>query len=374
MDIVRRGTVFFGEAGSEFSSACFPGVCVLPSGRWTVAFRASPKKADAFPQRFMVTWSDDEGRTWSEPVEPFSAPEMDGVPGVFRGGHLTALGGTRLAAVIYWVDASDPSLPFFNEETEGILDSLIFVAVSEDEGRTWSAPRRMDTTPFHMPSAITGALLLLRSGEWALQFETNKTYYDTSPWRHESVLMFSSDEGRTWPEHAVAGADPAGRIFYWDQRPGVLADGTVLDVFWTFDRKEAVYLNIHARESRDNGRTWSELWDTGLPGQPAPPVMLPDGRIAMPYVDREGTPLIKLRASSDGGRSWPRDTEVILDDSAARAQQGSKSGMQDAWSEMGKFSVGLPRTAALPEGDVLVVYYAGPETDHTGVHWVRLRP
>ena len=185
--------------------------------------------------------------------------------------------------------------------------------------------------------------------------------------------MYSRDDGRSWPESAVT-ADPDARVFYWDQRPRVLGDGTILDLFWTFDRHRAIYMNIHARTSEDNGRTWSDLWDTGVPGQPAPPVSVPDGRIVMPYVDRQRTPIIKLRVSSDSGRTWPESTELVLDERLDRAQEGGKSSMQDAWSEMAAFSVGLPTTAKLPDGDVLVVYYAGPKPDHTGLYWVRLRP
>ena len=29
---------------------------------------------------------------------------------------------------------------------------------------------------------------------------------------------------------------------------------------------------------------------------------------------------------------------------------------------------------SLPDGDLLVIYYAGPKPDHTGLYWVRLRP
>jgi hypothetical protein len=339
-----------------------------------VCFRSSPKKTDSFPQKVLLTWSDDEGAKWADPVEPFSPPVLDGKPGIFRGGYLTPLGGERVLAVLYWVDASDYSLPFFNEETEGILPSRLFLALSDDEGRTWSEPWLLDTSPYDMETPITGPVLVLPDGEWALQFETNNSYYDSSVWRHSSVLMFSRDEGQSWPEHVRVTDDPDARIFYWDQRPGLLSDGTILDVFWTFDRKEAVYLNIHARHSKDNGRTWSKLWDLGIPGQPAAPVQVADGRIVMPYVDRERTPVIKLRTSSDGACSWPDDTELILDDSADRPQQVGKSSMQDAWSEMAEFSVGLPQTALLPDGDVLVVYYGGPETDHTAVRWVRVRP
>ena len=374
MRIVDRGLVFLGEEGGECASACFHGACALSGGRWLVGFRASPKKSDAFPQRVLVTWSDDDGKTWSRPAEPWKGQAVSGVPGAWRAGQPTVLGGRRVAMVLYWVDASDPQRPFFNEQTEGLLDSRIFLTRSQDAGQTWGAPRLLDTSPFTMPTPITGPILRLPSGEWALQFETNKPYRDTSVWHHQSVLMYSADEGRTWPEFAVVAADPEARLFYWDQRPGVLADGSILDLFWTFDRQTAVYQNIHARSSTDNGRTWSALWDTGVPGQPAPPVSLADGRIVMPYVDRQRTPVIKLRVSPDGGRTWPESTESVLDDRLGRSQQGGKSSMQDAWSEMAAFSVGLPTTARLPDGDVLIVYYAGPKTDHTGIDWVRLRP
>ena len=372
MRIRNRGTVFFGEQEGELASSCFHGVCAFPSGRWLVTFRAAPRKQDAFPQRVLLTYSDDEGGRWSSPAECFPPVSIVGKPGVWRGAMPTSLGGSRAAMVLYWVDSSDPSLPFFNEETEGLLDSRLFLSLSEDAGEHWSPPQRIDTSPFNTPTPFTGPLLPLRNGQWALQFETNKTYYDTSTWKHASVLMFSADEGRTWPEFTAVAADPEGRVFYWDQRPAALADGSLMDMFWTFDRQDAVYLNIHGRESCDDGRTWSELWDTGLPGQPGPPALLPDGRLAMPYVDRSDVPLIKIRSSRDRGRTWPAETELIVDDSASRAQETRKATMQDAWTEMSAFSVGLPTTVVLPSGDLLVVYYGGRNADHTGIHWARI--
>jgi len=372
MHVLDRGSVFLGEDGSDCASACFPGLCVLPGGRWLVAFRAAPKKADTRPQRVLVTVSDDQGHTWSPPTEPFPPQAVDGLPGAWRAGQPTALGGWRVAMVLYWVDASDPARPFFNPETEGLLDSRIFLSLSEDGGATWGTPWRLDTTPFLMPTPITGPLLVLSDGRWALQFETNKTYLDPTPWRHQAVLMFSADGGTTWPEYADVGSDPTGRVFYWDQRHAVLADGSLLALFWTFDRQAAAYRAIHARASRDNGRTWTALWDTAVPGQPAAAVSLPGGRVAMPYVDRERVPTIKLRVSHDGGRTWPAGTALVLDDRLERAQQGRKGSMQEAWSEMAAFSVGLPTSAVLPAGQALIVYYAGPKADHTGLYWVRV--
>ncbi len=363
--------MFRDERNPARQSSIAPSICVLPSGRWLCAVSAAPLKSKT-TRECLITRSDDNGKTWSPPTTPFRAPKVEGRAGDFRSAYLTALGGRRVLASIIWVDQSDPSLPFFNETTEGLLDCRIFLSISEDEGATWSAPRLMDTSPLNMPVPLTGPTLLLRSGEWACQFELNKHYHDTTPWRHCSVLMFSKDEGRTWPEHTLVSDDPDLRFFYWDQRPAVLADGRILDVFWTFDRKTAVYLNIHARESRDNGRTWSEMWDCGIPGQPAPPVSLPDGRIALAYMDRTGAPMLKLRVSSDGGRTWPSETERVLYELKLPSQTWDKKTMQDAWAEMGKFSVGLPYTAALQDGSFVVVHYAGAHTDRTGIEWIRL--
>jgi len=372
MRIIDQGITVKAQEGTDRASCAFASVAVLPNGRWLCGFRAAPLKGEMEGQHTMIAWSDDEGKTWREPFTPWAPRELNGKPGLFRAAMLTALGGSSVLSTLYWVDNSDPSLPFFNEETEGLLDSYLYFSFSEDNGESWSEPRLLDTTPFNVPTPTTGPTLVLPNGEWALQFETNKHYYDTTPWQHASVLMFTRDEGRTFPEYVVTASDPTRRCFWWDQRPGILADGTLLDLFWTYDNVDAVYLNIHARASKDNGRTWTEIWDTGVPGQPAPPVSLPDGSIAMVYMDRTGTPTVKLRRGTDGGRTWPEATELILFQPPTPTQTVTKGSMQDAWSEMGKFSTGLPCTALLPNGDLLVLFYTGPHKDLTDIRWVRV--
>ncbi len=371
MKILDRGTVIRSEAGTDRQSCAFPQIAVLPGGRWLFSGRAAHTKGGNTGQHVVMSWSDDEGRTWSHPQRPFAPPVLDGKPGQLRALALTALGGQRVLATLYWVDYSNPALPFFNEQTQGLLDSRILFSESGDSGHTWSAPALMDTAPFHMPTPMTGPVLVFPDGERVCQFETNKSYDDTSPWVHSSALMFSRDGGRTWPRHTLVSRDP--RIFYWDQRPQVLPDGRLFDLFWTYDNEASVYLNIHARESRDRGRTWSALWDTGVPGQPAPVVPLRDELLAMVYVDRTGAPAIRCRVSTDDGRTWPASTQSSIHESPLPSQTVRKVGMADAWSEMGKFSVGLPATAALPNGDLLVVYYAGPQADVTSIEWARLR-
>ncbi len=369
--IKAQGKVTVDEPAGGPSRA-FPGVCVLPSGRWLCGFRGAITKDAVEGQSAYLTWSDDRGATWSAPAAPFQPPILDGRTGRFRALYCTPLGGRRVLATLYWVDASDPERPFFNETTEGLLDSHIFHACSQDDGATWTTPARMNTAPYGQPTPITGPALVLPDGRWACQFELNKPYTDPAPWRHASVLMFSRDAGHTWPESVEVCPDPANRVFYWDQRPSVLPDGSLFNVFWTYDRAAGAYRNIHASRSGDGGLTWQPVWDTGVPGQPAPVVALENATLAMVYMDRTGRPALKLRLSRDGGLTWPQRSERMLDDFTALCSPAGHATMQDAWAEMGAFSSGLPATCRTPDGGLLLVYYAGPHTNRTDIHWMLL--
>ena len=372
MKIIGKGLVYKGEPGTDRQSCAFPGICVLPNGRWLCSIRTAPAKKDVWPEKILITWSDDQGGTWSDPVSPWKDQVVDDKSGMFHACYLTPLGGTNVLAALMWVDHSNPELPFFNEETEGLLDTRILFSESNDSGETWSEPEVKDTAPVTMATPLTGPVLILKNGEWACQFELNKHFYDLEPWRHNSVLMFSSDQGKTWREATCTSNDPQRKIFYWDQRPAVMPDGRILDLFWTYDNIAGKYLNIHARESTDNGRTWSQMWETGVRDQPAQPVALPDATIAMVYVDRTNAPVIKVRTSNDGAKTWPEETELIISASAEKSEIQKKASMQDAWAEMGKYSLGLPATAITPDNKILVVYYSGEGTDVTGIEWALL--
>ncbi|HPO12040.1 MAG TPA: sialidase family protein [Candidatus Hydrogenedentes bacterium] len=371
MHVTGEGIVFSGA--DDASSATFPMVCVTSTGRWLCAFRAAPGKLRNAGERVLLIWSDDRGRTWHDPIEPFYPPRIDDKPGTLRICCITALPDGSLLAAVNWVDASNPALPYFNETTEGLLDTRILISRSHDDGGTWSPLQIVDTTPFNVPTPLTGPILRLSNGDLVCQFELNKPYTDLAPWKHASVMIFSRDGGKTWPRCAVTAQDPAASIFYWDQRPAVLPDGRILDLFWTFDRRNSVYLDIHASCAEPSGLTWPPPQSTGVSGQPGPVFSLSDDSIAMPYVDRAGPPVIKVCRSIDGGRNWNTSDSLVVYESSGRVQTIQKSSMQDAWSEMYAFSVGLPNVAPLPEGGSVLVYYAGLKTDETGIRWALIQ-
>ena len=373
MEVVAKGTVFAGEPGSDNQSCTFPEICVLPSGRWLCTIRATKIKKSLVDNHQLVTFSDDEGKTWSEPRAPFDPPEVDGKAGVFRTSAPTILPDGRVICAMCWVDISDPSLPFFNEETKGILNSMPFFSYSDDNGQSWSKPELMNTPPFDIPFTLTGGVIVLPDGTLACQVETYKHYNDTvSPWRHRSVLIYSYNSGRTWGDYVYTSGDPENRIYYWDQRPGVMTDGRILNVYWTYDTKEAKFRNIHGRESMDSGKNWSDMWDTGVQTQPAQPLQMPNGKVLMAYVDRTDVPIIKLRASDDMGRTWPKESEIVLH-KGSTLQNVVKKTMTDTWMEIADYSIGLPATERMSSGDILVVYYAGEQIDQTKIYWARVR-
>jgi len=289
---------------------------------------------------------------------------------------LTPTGERAVVACLYWVDYSNPDLPFFNEQTHGILHSLIAISYSNDNGETWTKPAIIDLPGINdvVEPALTGPILLLKNKKWACQFEINKPYNAAYPWRHSAILMFSTNYGKSWDkEYSVAANDPENNIFYWDQRPSIFSDGTIFNLFWTYNNKTNTYENIHARKSSDHGKTWSPIWNTGIPGQPGQAIKLPDGRIIITYIDRTDSPAIKQRISYDDGQTFTSNTEATLYEKGIKNQNLKKKTMKDAWNEMSKFSMGHPFATLLPDNDILVSFYAGENQDTTSIYWMRIR-
>ncbi|MCD4769513.1 MAG: glycoside hydrolase, partial [Bacteroidales bacterium] len=89
--IIGSGTVFTGEKSTDHQSCAFPGICVLPNGRWIGSCRAAPAKEGTAGQHVLLSWSDDDGQSWCKPFNPFIPPDVADKPGLFRGAYLTAM-------------------------------------------------------------------------------------------------------------------------------------------------------------------------------------------------------------------------------------------------------------------------------------------
>ena len=369
MKIIATGIMNRGARGGRRALATFPSVTALPDGTLLASCRVGTTK-DCDDETVEFRRSADGGRTWGDPVAPFSTVLGDR-RGSLRVAYVTPMGGDRLIVVALWIDReAHPGKPLFDPETEGCLPMAVIVADSEDLGRTWSGWRAVPVPADVGPPSLTNPILRLRSGRLAVSIETNKSYEDRSKWLQRVVYVYSEDGGRTWGAPATVAQDPSGRVFNWDQRAGVWPDGRVVTFTWTYDRETTTYLNIRRRISADEGETWTAAEDLGFSDQASRPAVLPDGRVVLAWVDRYGTRSIRARLAEGIDGPFKAETEVVL----YEHREGSRDWARDTGemlAEMGVWSFGLPYAEALPDGDVMVVYYAGDE-GRMDARWARL--
>ena len=368
MKIISRGRLPKPVNDPTFNSCAFPGMAVMPSGRWLCCYKASPQKGDCDYMRVVINASDDQGATWSPPEETVKLPHINGAPGMSRAGYILPLGGKRALLVVNWVDDSQPELPYYDSQDESLKETRIFTSFTEDDGQSWSNPALVDLSAAGGPTPLTGPPLLLGDGTIICHFEINKYKRDLCPWRHRSAFVYSYDGGLSWRDMTVVTDEPD--MYYWDQRPCVLADGCgVADFFWTLDGRAQKYLNIHGRHSADGGKTWGDLFDTGLYGQPGQPVDLGARGFITVDIDRSVRPIISARLSRDLGRTY--EQSVVLYDSRLDRQDSKNMSMNEAWDEMALYSVGLPQLCRV-DGGFLAYYYAGNHCDDTWIEFVRV--
>jgi hypothetical protein len=367
MKIIGKGYIPKPMSDKDFNSNAFPGICILPSGRWLASFKASEKKGDCDFMHAVMTWSDDNGKTWISPFEPIKLPDINSVQGQSRIMYFLSLGNDIVLMVVNWVESSDLSAPYYDPKTETLKDTRIFFCLSTDNGQTWNNPELMNTYPEGDPAPLTGPPFKLKDGTIVCQYEINKAVGDTSVWVHRSAMIFSHDGGNTWGEPVIVTEKPG--MYYWDQRPNVMLDDrTVIDFFWTLDGAKNQYQNIHARQSVDGGRSWSEIFDTGIYGQPGQPVDIGDGRLATIDIDRTFSPVITVRTSRGLGRSY--EESLVIFKRALDKQDSRNISMNDAWDEMVRFSVGHPNLVRINDREIMAYYYAGDHCDDTHIEYV----
>jgi len=364
--VIDRGVVFEGRGGAA-AHCHIPSLCALCDGSILASYRVGADKMDP-DARLQLSSSTDGGKTWGRHVQPFD-PVFDGVHGSFWAAYPAEIAEGRILTAVFWLDRTGrPDRKHVNADTLGLVPTKTLLFESMDFGKTWSEARELDPSPFDSPLPVENGVFRLPDGALICFFESYKSFDDPGPWQQAAVVKMSHDEGRTWPEHAVAAHDPAGRLWYNDQRGAVLRDGRVMTFYFTFDPAQSRYVGMRQNVSTDGGRTWSEPCDTGIPGQAAQPVELEDGRIVLVTVDRHGTGTIDARLSADGGASWD-GTPPLTVYSHASAVEGS--GRLEKFTDWDKWDFGRPQAALLPDGDVMVVYYAGVG-QRTGIHWARI--
>lgn len=370
IEIIARGILTSGVSGTSHATNIFPAFISLSSGKLLATCRVGSKK-DSDEENIEIYRSDDSGQTWSKGENIFAPVKVNGKLGSLKLCYLTEINKGHIIAACMWVDRqSYPNKPLFNEETEGCLPMEILLSDSFDDGKTWTALRKISLPDNLGPKSLTGPILKLKDGNIALTIEANKHYLDGSKWKQRVVIIHSLDDGKTWEKPITISEDVSGKIFYWDLRAGVDALGNIIAFSWTYNSETNSYLNIHRLISSDHGKTWSGPKNIGITDQPSHPAILQNGTIVLAWVDRFKSQSIRVRMASNIDQDFDENTELIL--YTQKKVRSTTDHTGELLGEMSLWSFGLPFAEVLPNDDVMVMYYAGNDAV-LDVHWVKLR-
>ncbi|OIR08856.1 hypothetical protein GALL_88500 [mine drainage metagenome] len=195
------------------------------------------------------------------------------------------------------VRAADGSLRLFYVTVSlgGWAGSSITMMTSNDEGETWSAPRRLITSPFiNISTLVKGTPFLYADGSMGL------------PVYHESFSKFAE----------ILRLDAGGNVID-KQRLASAGQGTLQPVLLLKSPNDALILtrysgkdNPHLARSlttEDGGRHWSGVEKSSFPNPDAAlsATALPDGRLlAVLNHQEQGRDSLSLMLSTDGGVNW----------------------------------------------------------------------
>lgn len=298
----------------------FPGVARLQNGDLVVVYREGTVHGNEPIGKVSLSRSLDGGRTWLPRVTALDRPGRDD---------------------------RDPTV-FQMSDGTALLLSNSCLCTSRDSGKTWSAPLR---TPVFGPNGAVededGGIVYGGQERFMAQpitqIGTRKVYLNADS-AHRSL-----DKGQSWQRVSVAAHTlymPGPTDYVWYDEPFMCV---VPGKFWVFALR--VDLDGFARivRSPDRGKTWGPIIQTPVWGYPQHLLPLKDGRLLMTYGYRRSPWGIRACLSSDNGKTWATDDEIIL-----RMDAGTPEGQPRKVSDR---DLGYPVSVQLPDGSVFTVYY-----------------
>ncbi len=303
--------------------------------------------------------SQDNGKTWSEPVTINNTPLDDRDSGIIetKSGALVVSWFTSLAfdnpAQVNWQKLSPEVLNTWKrhvakvgpETREEFLGN--WTRRSTDGGKTWEKPVKQIVSAPHGPIQLRdGRLLYVGLGT-----------YEKSP---RLGVEESRDDGRSWQylaEIPVPESDrqePNWRVHMQDEPHVVETKNGTLVALIRAEPKDRSQCYLRQTESTDGGKTWTVTHKTPIWGFPPHLIRLKNDWLLAVYGVRRPEFSERACLSKDGGKTWDIANEVIL----RTALNGD---------------LGYPSSVQLDDGSIYTIYYQadqpGEKTSLLSTHW-----
>ena len=282
--------------------SAFPGVCLLPDGR-LMAIHQIGEAFESVNGTPFVSFSSDEGRTWTEPRQVFDK-SGEKIP-LNDNGKPTLLPDGRVMLFGYEFFRENPDLPLGNPETGGLLPSEVYYSLSSDMGETWSE-KTVIRTAWHGSTEASAPMYVLKDGTLATPITGFHRWDGSAVSRSCGRLLYSKDGGRTWADDVICAEFPEDKISCYEQRMAETDDGTLVVTLWCENFETGERLNNHVTISTDGGRSFSAPIDTGVHGQAAGIVPLGGSLVMTLHAVRRDTdePGIYAAIADVAGGEW----------------------------------------------------------------------
>ena len=313
----------------------FPGVALLKNGDLAVVYREGTVHGFESTGKVSLSRSTDGGRTWLPRVTALDRP------------------GT---------DDRDPTIFQMSDGTV-LLFSADCLSTSNDGARTWSDP--MPTPVFGPKGGVEDEDGTIVYGGLRRLIQDRFTVIAGRPTRLQGNCVYrSGDKGRSWNLVGTATYTiykPGPLDFIWYDEPYMCV---VPGKFWIFSIRVDLDGFVRIVRSPDRGKTWGPVITTPVWGYPQHLLPLRDGRLLMSYGYRRPPWGIRACLSSDNGKTWDIDNEIVL-----RMDGGTPEGQE---RKIGDNDLGYPVSVQLADGSIFTTYYhntAGTNCFIAGTFW-----
>ena len=283
----------------------------LGDGRLLMAFMAGTGPRHVNDGAVMLTWSDDEGRTWDEPFPVYAVPGWDSLPL----GGIAHIRDDLLQLVVGRV-RYDPSLG--GDEPFG--GWFIGSCESRDGGRSWSEVGA-EIRLWPEWTELYGTSNPHRLSDGRLAWAVMGTLGRDREWQ-AGVTFTGPDGGDHFSAPVVIAADPARN--FADTDIVCVDDRRFIAVIREMVEKEA-----WIAFSSDDAQTWHGLRKVGFKGANIKLFRLRDGSLLCAYRDEDPAQHgVSVSHSRDGGETW-RHVGQLYSDPAADHRPGGLCGYPD---------------------------------------------
>ena len=334
VEVIGEVTV---AAGPGAAHRAWPSLEHTADGDLVVAYKVGPDHHRTDDGAIWVARSEDGGLTW-----PFRRPVV-AEPGwdMFTHHGLTRLRDGSL--LLHRVRARHLGADEAGAAGAGAFFARGAFIRSQDGGRTW-LPHGPDLRmPFISATGrgfCYGKVQELAGGRLIVPFYGTPAEH-TDELQRVLAIVRSDDGGRSWREHSFISADPSSPLRPSETDLLRLGDGRLLALVRANGRQR-----LYRCWSADDGRSWSELEPTPLPGQSPALLALESGAVLCAYRERtEQAHGLGCAVSRDGGATWQ-----VLGSLYAGA------GADCAY----------PSLVKLPGGNVYCVFYTSPRQTADG--------